>query len=160
MLESTQGYQFPDPSSLHERQREEASFAYLIPFVTIIGGLPLPIINLLVCVAYWKYVQKKSPFVRFHALQSLFTTVPIVLINAGVVYIVVQLAFYDWSYESWMGGYFLAAIVFNLIEFIFNIYAAINARKGKSFLFIGFGAMAYDLVDWDDEEDNQFMPEL
>ena len=37
MLTSTQDYEFPDPESLYERQLEEASFAYLIPFVTIIG---------------------------------------------------------------------------------------------------------------------------
>ncbi len=149
MLESTSNYWFPRPEDLPERQREEASFAYLIPFVTIIAGLPLPIINLLVCVAYWLNVREKAPFVRFHALQSLFTTIPVVLINAGAVYIGVHLIFYGWTFETWMGGYFAATILFNIIEFAFNIYAAINARKGKSFLFIGFGQIAYDLTDWE-----------
>lgn len=153
MLESSSDYTFPEPVDVIERHREEASFAYLIPFVTIIGGLPLPIVNLLVCLAYWMYVRKKAPFVRFHALQSLFTTIPIVLINAGVVFIVVHLVFYDWLFESWMGGYFAAAVVFNLIEFVFNIYASINARKGKSFLFIGFGHFAYSLIDWEELPD-------
>lgn len=157
MLESTSGYTFPDPESIYERQREEASFAYLIPFVTIIGGLPLPIVNLIVCVIYWRYVQKKPPFVRFHALQSLFTTIPIVLINAGAVFLLASMFFRDLDYATWMGGYFAAAIIFNLIEFIFNIYAAINARKGRSFLFIGFGALAYRLTDWEDLREESFL---
>jgi uncharacterized membrane protein len=156
MLESIRDYDFPDPESLHERQREEASFAYLIPFVTIIAGLPLPIVNLIVCVLYWNYVKKKTPFVRFHALQSLFTTVPVVLINAGAVFLVLNILLWDLDYASWMGGYFIAAALFNLIEFIFNIYAAINARKGKSFLFIGFGALAYKMTDWEDERNETF----
>jgi uncharacterized Tic20 family protein len=153
MLESTQNYSFPRSEDIPERQREEASFAYLIPFVTIIGGLPLPIVNLLVCVGYWAYVKDKAPFVRFHALQSLFTTIPVVLINAGVVFLVVHLMFYGWTFESWMGGYFAAAVVFNIIEFAFNVYAAIQARKGKFFVFIGFGALAYDLIDWTEVPD-------
>ncbi len=152
MLESTQEYNFPDPKSLSERQKEQASFAYLVPFVTIIGGLPLPIVNLFVCLGYWYYVRERSPWVRFHAIQSILTTIPIVLINAGVVYLAVQLIWGDLSFETWIGGYFAAAILFNLIEFAFNIYAAIMARRGKSFLFIGFGAMAYEMVDWDEEE--------
>lgn len=156
MLQSTDGFVFPEPESLHERQREEASFAYLIPFVTIIGGLPFPIVNLIVCVLYWNYAKKKTPFVRFHALQSLFTTIPIVLINAGVVFLALNMLLWDMDYANWMGGYFLAAFLFNLIEFVFNIYAAINARKGKSFLFIGFGALAYNMIDWEDERDERF----
>lgn len=152
MLQSTESFAFPDPSDITERQREEASFAYLIPFVTIIAGLPLPIINLFVCLLYWNHVKHKSPFVRFHALQSLFTTIPIVLINAGVVYMVLRLVFFGWTYESWMGGYFAAALLFNIIEFIFNIYAAIQARKGRSFMFIGFGELAYEKTDWERKE--------
>ncbi|KPP99117.1 MAG: membrane protein [Bacteroidetes bacterium HLUCCA01] len=156
MLTSTQDYEFPDPESLYERQLEEASFAYLIPFVTIIGGLPLPIINLLVCLLYWRYVRKKPPFVRFHALQSLFTTIPIVLINAVVVFLLVRMFLGDLDYASWMGGYFAAAVMFNLIEFVFNIYAAINARKGRAFMFIGFGPLAYNLTDWQEVPDETF----
>lgn len=147
MLESAEGKGIVLPP-ISGRQKEDASFAYLIPFVTLVAGLPLPIVNLLVSLGYMWHVRRKPPFVRFHALQSLLTTIPVVLINAGLVFIVVSVFFRGTAFEPWHGGYLLAAIIFNLVEFVFNIYAAIHARRGELFFFWGFGEFAYESVDW------------
>ncbi len=149
MLESTSNRAISLPAGISERQKEEASFAYLIPFVTLIGGLPLPIVNLLVSVGYLWHVRRKPPFVRFHAMQSLLTTLPVVLINAGLVAITVSVLWMGVKFQPWHGGYLLAAVLFNLVEFVFNIYAAIHARRGEMFFFWGFGELAHDSVDWE-----------
>jgi len=51
--------------------------AYLMMFATLAVGLPLPLINLVAAFIYLYINRKTSRFVHFHALQSLYSQIPL-----------------------------------------------------------------------------------
>ncbi len=82
----TEYYPLEQPEEIETRIREDAMGAYLMMFGALAAGLPLPIINLIAAVVYYYINKGKSRFVRFHALQSLYSQIPTTLMNAGLVY--------------------------------------------------------------------------
>lgn len=129
---------YPTPT---ERDRDEASLAYLISIVTLVAGLPLPIINLIVMIIYYSYVRKRNAFVRFHCLQAVTSQGAIVVLNAIALFWTIRVIFYEVPFTSYYAGYLFTIFIFNLLDFIFNIVAAIKAKKGEYYYFIFFGIL-------------------
>ncbi|OFY62812.1 MAG: hypothetical protein A3H98_10070 [Bacteroidetes bacterium RIFCSPLOWO2_02_FULL_36_8] len=131
-----------NPALPTERDRDEASLAYLISLVTLIAGLPLPVINLIVMLIYYFNVRKRSSFVQFHCFQALTSQSAIVLLNAVALFWTIRIIFYGVSFTPYYFGYLFTIFIFNLVDFIFNIIAAIKAKKGEYYYFTFFGKLA------------------
>ncbi len=139
-----QYHPIPQPDEIEKREREDAMGAYLMMFAGIAAGLPLPTINLLASLIYWVVHKKKSRFVRFHCLQSLWSQLPTSLLNAVLFYWTVRnVVLRDKDFTDTYFGYLGMVVIVNLLYFIFSIVGAIKAREGKMYYFIFFGRLSY-----------------
>jgi len=75
----------PQPDEIEVRVREDAMGAYFMMFATAAIGLPLPVLNLVAAIIYYFINRDKGRFVRFHTLQSLYSQIPVSLLNSGLV---------------------------------------------------------------------------
>ena len=127
---------------LSDREKEEASNAYLMTLMVGFVGLPLPIINLIASVAYFLMNRSKSKFVRFHVFQAMVSQLFIVVMNSIALSWTLTVVFGNGTISDYYIGYIVAALVFNLLDIIANITAAIQVRKGKLYSFVFFGVWA------------------
>ena len=65
-----------------EHEAEKASTSYLMSLVAVIGGLPLPIINLLATFFFFVGNKKGTYFVRWHCMHALFSQLLLFFINS------------------------------------------------------------------------------
>ena len=68
--------------TIHPNEYEQASNSYLMAIVAVIGGLPLPIINLIASFGYYLAKRKASYFVRWHAIQAVLAQLILVPFNS------------------------------------------------------------------------------
>ena len=136
---------FPSPArgSLTERERTEASNAYLMTLMTVMIGLPFPIINLVACVAMFIMARSKSPFVKFHFFQAMISQLVIVVMNSVGIYWTISIIWGDNHLSSLYLGYVATALIFNILDYVYDIIAAIRARRGELYSFAFFGTLAY-----------------
>ena len=113
-----------------EHEAEAASSSYLMSLIAIIVGLPLPIINLIATLIFYLGNRKSTYFVRWHCTQALLSQLSMLFINSYGFWWTISIIFTQESITSNFIAYIIAAIVFNLIEFIATIYTAIQTRKG------------------------------
>jgi uncharacterized membrane protein len=138
-------YPLQQPSEIPEREKEDAMGAYLMMFAAVAVGLPLPIINLIAAIIYYYINRKKSRFIHFHSLQSLLSQIPTTLINWGVVFWAVNIAFREsWKLSPEFWGYTIFAAACTILYFIVSVIAAFKARSGKMYYFLFFGKIAYE----------------
>jgi len=131
--------------------------AYFMMFAAMAIGLPLPIVNIIAAAVYLFMDQtKKSRYVRFHALHSLYAQIPVTLLNAGAVTWVLLVFFRDYALTNIFWGYIALVALANLTYFTFSIIAAVKARNGQFFYFLFFGKLAYHLA-YRVKEDNKTM---
>ncbi|MBE0674503.1 MAG: DUF4870 domain-containing protein [Bacteroidales bacterium] len=135
--------QLPQPSEVSDREREDATGAYLMMFATVAVGLPLPVINMIAAIVYYFVNRSKGNFVKFHSLQSLYSQLPVSILNStAVIWAIVNLAKeYDFTSTYW--GFLIAVGVFNIIYAIFSIIGAVRAHRGRFYYFLFFGKLAY-----------------
>tara|TARA_B100000780_G_scaffold257049_1_gene206616 strand:+ start:1345 stop:1842 length:498 start_codon:yes stop_codon:yes gene_type:complete len=137
----------PQPDELTKRECEDAMGAYLMMFASIAAGLPLPIVNLLASVVYYFANKDKGRFVRFHALQSLWSQLPTSVINAGMIFWTIQIFFFEnFEVNDYYWGYLIFFVVANILYFIFSIVGAVKARKGILYYFVFFGPLSFEQV--------------
>jgi len=137
-------HDLPQPDELTKREKEDAMGAYLMMFAGIAAGLPLPILNLLASVIYYFVNKNKSRFVKFHALQSLWSQLPTTFMNAILLFWTLQiLVFENFEWSNIYIGYLSAVVIANMLYFIFSIVGAVQARKGRMYYFIFFGKLSY-----------------
>lgn len=134
---------FPDPAGITGREREEASNGYVLTLMTVMVGLPFPIINLIACMLYFFLIKSKSPFVRFHAFQAMTSQAFIIVMNSIALTWTLKVIFTEQDVTNLYLGYIITIVIFNLGDYIINIIAAVKARKGKMMVFTFFGTMAY-----------------
>jgi uncharacterized membrane protein len=139
-------YQLPQPEELTVRECEDAMGAYLMMFAALGAGLPLPIINLIAAIIYYYINKSKSRFVRFHALQSLLSQIPITILNALAVFWTIRNFFEFSQFNQTYWGYIIMMVIANLLYFAFSIVGAVKARKGRFYYFIFFGRIAYESI--------------
>lgn len=136
----------PQPDEIEVREKEDAMGAYLMMFATTAMGLPLPILNLVAAVVYYYVNRDKGKFVQFNTLQSLYSQIPVSLLNSGLVAWTIVNLVKDYDFTSIFWGYLVMTAVADLIYFIFSIVGAVRARKGLFYYFVFFGKAAYHQV--------------
>lgn len=113
-----------------EHEAEKASNSYLMSLIALIAGLPLPIINLIATLIFYLGNRKGTYFVRWHCTQALLSQLSMLFINSFGFWWTISIIFTEETITSKYIAYIIAAIVFNLTEFIATIYSAIQTRKG------------------------------
>lgn len=114
-----------------EHESEKASNSYLMSLIAVMVGLPLPIINLIATFIFYLGNRKGTYFVRWHCTQALLSQCSLLFINSFGFWWTISVVFTEEEISNRYIAYMLAAIVFNLTEFIATIYTAIQTRKGK-----------------------------
>ncbi len=113
-----------------DHEAEKASNSYLMSVIAIIAGLPLPIINLIATLIFFLGNRKSAFFVRWHCTQALLSQLSVFAINTIGFWWTISIIFTDETISNQYIAYIIMAFIFNLIEFIATIYAAIQTRKG------------------------------
>lgn len=126
-------------------EREKASNSYLMSLMAVIVGLPLPIINLLATLFFYLGNRKGTYFVRWHCMQALLSQLSLLFINSFGFWWTISVLFGDESVSNAYIGYLLTALLFNAIELIATINAAIKTRKGIHVRWFFYGDLA-DLI--------------
>lgn len=125
-----------------EHEAEAASSSYLMSLIAIIAGLPLPIVNLIATLIFYLGNRKSTYFVRWHCTQALLSQLSMLLINSFGFWWTVSIIFSEETITGKYIAYIIAAIIFNLIEFIATIYTAIQTRKGVHVEWWFYGSLA------------------
>lgn len=113
-----------------DHECESASNSYLMSLIAIIIGLPLPIINLIATIIFYLGNRKSTYFVRWHCTQALLSQLSMLFINSTAFWWSISIFLTDEVISSDYIAFLIAALIFNLIEFVWTIYTAIQTRKG------------------------------
>ena len=136
----------PQPDEIEERVREDAMGSYLMMFATTALGLPLPIINLIASIVYYYVNRSKGKFVQFHTLQSLYSQIPVSIMNSALVIWTIVNLVKEYEFTSLFWGLLIAIGITDIVYFAFSIVGAVRARRGRFYYFIFFGKAAYHQV--------------
>jgi hypothetical protein len=110
---------------------ERASNSYLMSLVALLGGLPLPIMNLFASIFFYLGNRKSTPFVKWHCTQALVAQLGMFCFNTVGFWWTVSIIFEDSRATNYYVAYIITIVIFNLIEFISTLYLATQTRKGK-----------------------------
>ncbi len=124
-----------------EHECEKASNSYLMSLIAIMGGFPLPIINLIATSVFFVANRKGTGFVKWHCTQALLSQLFILPLNSFGFWWTVSIIFGDKQISSNYIAYFLTVFILNLTEFVGTIYTAIATRKGKHVEWWFFGEL-------------------
>lgn len=113
-----------------EHEAERASNSYLMSLIAVIAGLPIPIVNLIASVAFYFGNRRGTYFVRWHCTQNLLSQFSMFIANTVGFWWTIAVIFGDETVTNRYIAYIFTIIIFNAIEFIATIYAAIQTRKG------------------------------
>lgn len=114
-----------------EHELEKASNSYVMSLVVVVVGLPLPIINLLATLFFFIANRKSTYFVRWHCTQALLSQFSLFCLNSVAFWWTVTIILNRGEgIENPYVTYILLVVLFNLLEFIMTIRAAIRTRKG------------------------------
>jgi len=114
-----------------EHELEKASNSYLMSLIAIMGGLPLPIINLIATFIFYLGNRKGTYFVRWHCIQALFSQLFLLPFNSVGFWWTISIIFTPETITSNYIAYMITIFIFNLIEFIGTVYTAVVTRKGQ-----------------------------
>ncbi|TVQ49245.1 MAG: DUF4870 domain-containing protein [Saprospirales bacterium] len=158
MRNYTEYYPLPQPNEVSKRERDDAMGSYLMMFASLGAGLPLPIINLLAAVIYYFVNKHKGRFVRFHLLQSLWSQIPVTLLNGFMVIWTIRNFMTQTDFSQLFFGLLWTTVFINVLYLGFSIYAAVRANNGRFFYFLFFGKLAYHQaykVRYDDSKNEE-----
>jgi uncharacterized Tic20 family protein len=114
-----------------DSELERASNSYLMSLVAVLGGLPLPIMNLLASVLFYLGNRKSTPFVKWHCTQALFAQLGMFFFNTVGFWWTISILFNEGKATNYYVAYMITIVVFNLVEFISTLYLATQTRKGN-----------------------------
>ncbi len=114
-----------------DHESEKASNSYLMSLIAVMGGLPLPIINLFATLIFFFGNRNAPYFVRWHCTQALLSQLSLVFMNSVGFWWTVSIIFGSETLSNNYLAYIITVFCFNLFEFIATIYTAIVTRKGK-----------------------------
>lgn len=114
-----------------EHESERASNSYLMSLIAVMGGLPLPIINLLATFFFYLGNRNGPYFVRWHCTQALLSQFSLLFMNSFGFWWTVSIVFGDREITSSWIAYVITVAFFNLTELIATIYSAVQTRKGR-----------------------------
>src|SRR5215831_17388267 len=125
----------------NDYESEKASNGYLMSVVAVMVGLPLPIINLAATGFFYLGNRKSSFYVRWHCTQALLSQIFVVAMNSVGLSWTLSIVFGDRTLTNQYIAYIITIVIFNIVEFIMNIAAAIQTRKGKPIYLWLFGPL-------------------
>jgi O-antigen/teichoic acid export membrane protein len=134
------------PYTPNDYESEKASNSYLMSLVAVMIGLPLPIVNLLATALFYAGNRKGTYFVRWHCTQALLAQAITLMMNAAGVYWTLAIVFGSLHATNHYFAYIITIFLFNLLEFIATIYAAVRTRKRMHVVWWLFGPLADALV--------------
>ena len=114
-----------------EHEAEKASNSYVMSLIAIMGGLPLPIINLIATFVFYLGNRRGTYFVRWHCTQALLSQFVLLPFNSAGFWWTISIIFTSEKITSPYIAYLITIIIFNLAEFIGTIYSAIVTRRGR-----------------------------
>lgn len=122
-----------------EHEAEKASNSYIMSLIAIMGGLPLPIVNLIATFFFFLANRRGTYFVRWHCTQALLSQFFLLPFNSVGFWWSISIIFSSETLSSKYIAYMITIFIFNLIEFIVTIYTAVETRKGRhiEWWFIG-----------------------
>jgi hypothetical protein len=126
----------------NDYESEKASNGYLMSVVAVMVGLPFPIINLAATGFFYLGNRRSTYYVRWNCTQALLSQIFIVVMNSAGLSWTLSIVFGDNSLTNEYVAYMLTILIFNIAEFIMNIAAAIQTRKGKLVYFWLFGPLS------------------
>jgi uncharacterized membrane protein len=129
-----------------EYESEKASNSYLMSVIAVMAGLPFPVINLVATAFFFFANRRGNYFVRWHCTQALLSQAAMLAMNAPGLYWTLSILFGPASVTNLYLSYILTIVIFNLLEFIATVYAAVETRKGRHVQWWVFGAMTNALV--------------
>ena len=124
-----------------EYESEKASNSYLMSLVAVMVGLPLPVVNLIATAMFYAGNRNKPYFVRWHCTQALLAQAITLVMNAAGVYWTLAIVFGSLAVTNSYIAYVITIVLFNLLEFIATIYAAVRTRKGMHVEWWLFGPL-------------------
>ncbi len=130
---------FEYPPGEHEAER--ASNSYLMSLVAVIGGLPLPILNLIATLFFFVANRKSTYFVRWHCTQALISQFSLLLINSYGFWWTISIIFRSEVVTNNYIAYMVTLFIVNFGEFIATVYTAINTRKGLHVEWYFYGVL-------------------
>lgn len=113
-----------------EYEAEKASNSYIMSLLAITGGLPLPVINLFATLIFFLGNRKATYFVRWHCLQALLSQLSLLIVNSVATVWTIMIIAGPLKMSSNFISYLITILIYNLIEFIATIDAAVKTRKG------------------------------
>ncbi len=129
-----------------EHEAEKASNSYLMSLVALIGGLPLPIVNLIATFFFFVANRRGTYFVRWHCTQALLSQVSLIFVNGFGFWWTMSIIFGDRSWSNAYFAYIFTLLLFNLIEFIATVFSAVQTRKGIQVEWWLYGEITHRLV--------------
>lgn len=138
----------PQPDDIPEKDKMDASGAYVMMFAS--SYIPLPLVNLLAAFIYHMVCRKRSRFVAFHSYQSFISQIPTSLTLWGLFIWVIYIFIKHESSASqiFSSVVFLSVasivVVWNLTYTIVSIVALVRARKGRFCYLPLFGKHSFN----------------
>jgi beta-barrel assembly-enhancing protease len=111
-------------------EAESASNSYLLSLVLLVGGAPLPILNLLASFIFFFGARRSAPFVRWHCTQALLGQLLLIPVNSTFLWMTLGLLFGHRELDDFYVGWGLVMLGLNAAELVASIYAAIKVRQG------------------------------
>lgn len=143
--------------TVYPHEYEQASNSYLVAVVSVMAGLPLPIINLIAAVGFYLGHRKSTYFVRWHCIQSIIGQAILIPFNTiafgwtlGIILsirnihnasnVVPEEFFWSTSPAYWL--YIMFILFLNIVEFIIVLYTAARVRNGHNVRWAGIATLA------------------
>lgn len=131
--------------NISEEELEQASYGYLMQLLVVMVGAPIPVVNLIGSVAYWIAKRKTKGFVKWHATQALVSQIPLYIINVTCFWWTIRMLMGHTLLSSAYFAYLFTIVIFNIVDYVFTIYAAIQVRKGYHVRWYAYGTLT-DLI--------------
>ena len=116
---------------LKEDEKEIITNSYLMSLAVFVTTMPIPVINLIANLYFYFSHRKSSYVIRWHALNSLFSQIPLFFINSFTWYVVWQILWGEMEINNWTIAYLVIACVLNVLELISSIICCIKVQKNK-----------------------------
>ena len=116
----------------HDSEMERASNSYLMSLVAVMGGLPLPIFNLLATLFFYLGNRKSTSFVKWHCTQALLSQLGLFFFNSAGFWWTISIIFQEKEPTNYYFAYMITIILFNLLEFIGTLIMASKTRERRT----------------------------
>lgn len=116
---------------LKDDEKDVITNSYLMSLAVFVTTMPIPVINLVANLYFYFSHRKSSYIVRWHALNSLFTQIPLFFINSFTWFIVWQVLWGEIKTSNWIIAYISIAALLNILEIISSIMCCLKIQRDK-----------------------------